>query len=215
MKTKKSTVFFSVFAVCFILFLLPVRIASFADSEDIFRQSGDNSDAAYTCNLQCEAVSYTNMSATFKNRVILSQNEVLKTVPVEGASIKKNTVALVPSEVVSASLPADYSNDENYSITYIYTKEKFMAPVDAGEKAGSIIISYNNNIIEIYDIVTAEAIPRDGFIFMLDSIRGFISSRFFISTVICFLILLLSYAFILPRLARRPKNKYYDYKNYR
>lgn len=215
MKTKDYTVFFSIFAICLVLIFSFIQVVSFADNGDPPYKIGDDVNSVCTCNLQSESVSFTNMSDTFKSRIIISQNEVLKTVPVEGASIKKNTVDLVPGEEVSASLPADYINDENYKITYIYTKENFKAPVEAGEKAGSIIISYNNDIIEIYDIVTAEAVPRDNFIFILDSIREFISSRLFISTVICFFILLLTYTFVVPGFARRPKNKYYEYKNFK
>ena len=175
------------------------------------RNDGEN---IYSYVIANEIINY--YTRTLAGRVIIKNDEVITTMQVSGASIKNNTVDIVPNDTVTASLPADFFNDEKFNLTYVFTRNDLKAPIEKGEKVGVIIISYNNGIVEKYDMVTAEAVEKDTFISALDMIRDFLFSRFFISFAACFCVLLFAYVFILPSVNQKKKRSRYErYNRYR
>ena len=150
-------------------------------------------------------------------RIILNQNDVISSLPVKGGNINNNTVDIVPEGDIVAHLPADYINDEKFKMLYIIEKDELKAPVEAGEKVGMVIVSYGSNIVGVHDLVTAKDIEKDTFISILESIRQFLFSRFFISTAFCFAVMMFIYAFVRPTVLRKrhKKAKKYRYQPYR
>ena len=164
-------------------------------------------ETVYSYVIANELINYA--TKTMGARVILNADEVVASITVSGASIKNNTVDIVPESSISAHLPADYQNDDSFKLLYIYEKEELSAPVSAGERVGMAVVSYGNDVLGVYDLVAADEVERDLFISILDGIRGFLIGRFFVSTVICFAVILFFYAVLLPRSSRKRKRRYY------
>ena len=160
-----------------------------------------------------ELINY--VTKTMGARIILRKSDILSAIPVSGANIKNNSVDVASANDISALLPGDYINDDKFKMMYIYEKEELTAPVKKGERVGMIVVCYGNDVVGVHDIVTAEDIERDGFISIIEGIRGFLVGKFFISTVVCFTFLLFVYSVVVPAISRKRKRRSRRYNGYK
>ena len=138
-------------------------------------------------------------------RTVISQNETVGEIPIEGAKLDKKTVAVRPATDVTAYLPADYETSGKLEYDYVYSKESIIAPVKEGDTVGKVVVSYEDEIVSVCDLVIAEDVERDAIIYALFLIRSFITNRVFILIVLSFVLMLIIRYYILNRSHKRNK----------
>lgn len=116
-------------------------------------------------------------------------------------------VGLALPEVNSDKATVDcYSKDEIYAlvsptfditqdITYKYYlhENELNAPIGEGAVLGGVDIFYNDEIIGSTKLLAKESVEENSILFSLDKMKAFFLDRFFISSMISFVLLLIAY----------------------
>ena len=172
----------------------------------------EESDSVYSYVVANELLNYINKNLGY--RVLIEAGSETCTLPIVGARINTESVSVVVVDDVKAYLPADYENSGLLKISYVYFKEELIAPISKGDIVGNIVVSYDDEILTISNIVISEDVERDGFIYSLELMKRFLSSRGFIATIISFTVLFAGYLFVYPkfRVARRKRRNVSKYR---
>ena len=107
-----------------------------------------------------------------------------------------------------------YQNqNERFDVSYILFNEELSAPVQKGDIIGKVVVRYDDDILNVTDIVVYENIERDNFIYFLGLIRIMLISRGTRAFLICFAIIFSAYVWLRYRRTalrrkRRAKNSY-------
>lgn len=134
----------------------------------------------------------------YSYQTIYSEGSVLTSLPVK-YSISSDDISLYLEYDLKLYLPKsiDPQNDLQYS-QYIYGDE-LKAPISKGDTVGSLTVFYDGVILATVPIVAGESVSRNGFLYLIDSMTDYLSSRAFIITVIAFLLLMLGFYFFKKR----------------
>ncbi len=135
---------------------------------------------------------------------VLGKDKLVYDIPVE-LSEKADKVMLVPSEEIKAFLPTDVDLEKDISYSYTLTDESLVAPVFAGTPAGHISVYYRDELLGTVPLVTQNEVEKSSFLGLLESIKGFTQSKFFICTVIALAVV--SLGFVLINSCRRAKRQ--------
>lgn len=172
----------------------------------------DDSDTVYSYVVANELLNYVNKNLGY--RVLIEAGSEIRELHIIGAKINVESVFAVVTDDVKAYLPAGYEDSGLLKISYVYFKEELTAPVSKGEVVGKIIVSYDDKILTISDIVISEDVERDGFIYSLELMKRFLSSRGFIAAIISFAVLFAGYLFVYPKF-RKVRRKRRNVSKYR
>ena len=105
-------------------------------------------------------------------------------------------VTLAPEKTMTVFLPTDTDLSSEVSYSWHTYEDEVSAPVEAGDEAGVITVSYGSELIGTCKLVTTASIPRSEFLFFLDRIEDFTKSRFFKGTIAAAVLLALAYILI-------------------
>ena len=117
------------------------------------------------------------IAKTSNATVLLPSSATIAELPVSRCSMKVKTVKLVSAENVQVYVPPGTDASEHLKYVFSIEKSQLQAPVEQGEIVGKIIVSYDEQIVGVFNIVTAESVEKDGFMFALDCIRIVVLSR--------------------------------------
>ena len=165
---------------------------------------GAETDTTYSYSIANELI---GQITRLGERIILPSNKIISQLPINGAKLGKESVDVRPKNDVSAYLPSDYESSGLLEITYVYTEDTLTAPITEGKTVGSIIVSYNDEIIAVTDIVTAETVERELIIYALYVIKKFIVSRKFLLMLLS-LAIIITVKLIISARASRKKGRY-------
>lgn len=143
----------------------------------------------------------------FGQRELLSSAEKVGALPIEGASLDKNEVIVVPAKDISAYLPEGYDTSDLLEYSYVYNTDEVVAPVKKGDVVGKVVVSYDGEIVGISDLIIGEDVEREPVTYALYLIRSFIVSRTFVLIVISFVLLTFAKLIFIDRNKRR-KSRY-------
>lgn len=143
----------------------------------------------------------------FDARPVLSAEDKIGELPIEGASLGKETVSVRPSKNMTAYLPNGYDSDGLLEYTYVYSVKEVVAPVREGDAVGKIIVSYNGEIVGVCDMVIAEDAEREPIIYALYVIREFLTGRKLILILACLCLSLFIKLAVVDR-KKQKKNRY-------
>lgn len=99
-------------------------------------------------------------------------------------SISNDEIKIYPKADLELFLPdaIDISNDLTYEID-IWDGE-LTAPLRVGETIGVIVVSHNGKLLGTMELVVKEDVERNSFLFVLDAIKNFVTSRLFILIIL-------------------------------
>ncbi len=118
----------------------------------------------------------------------------------------KSYVSLYPKESISYLLPTDMKAHEDISLEKIIYNEEYDAPISRGDEFGELIVRYKGDfVIGKTKLVCTESFERSSVLYIIDRIKSFIQSSFFIVSVIAAIILFGVYAY----LSIRRKNRFF------
>lgn len=151
----------------------------------------DDIDTVYSYVVANELLSYINKNLGY--RTVLESSEEICSLPITGAAINKKSVSVIAKEDVRVYLPSSYNEGEAFCVSYVYNKDRLIAPVAKGDPVGKIVVRYLDNIVFVTDLVAAEDVPRSGFMYSIERIRGAVFSRGSLASLICFALLFLGH----------------------
>ena len=171
----------------------------------------EKEDAVYSYVVANELLDYINKNLGYE--ILIEADTEICQMPIIGAKIKKEKVSVCPAEDVKVYLPSNYADDGTLKTSYIYFNNELTAPVSKGTVVGNIVVSYNDEILVVTDIVVNEDVERDGFIYLLEAAKRLSLSRGVIACISCFAVLLIIYFVIYPRLrVKRRKTRVGKYR---
>ena len=121
----------------------------------------------------------------YSNRTIIKQNKTIDSLPVK-YSISNQKVDIITLEDIKAYLPVDVDINEGISYSYYIYNDELTAPLKSGDDVGVIIISQNGRYITSGKLTVKTGIDRNTFLYIMDLMKNFISSRTFIFSLIFF-----------------------------
>lgn len=139
---------------------------------------------------------FSNLSYT----TVFDSSDAVRNVPVEFVWGDRNT-DLVPASAVTALLPNGY--DESLITTKIDCVDYVSAPVEAGEKVGTLTVYYDDALIGSTAIVTSENVERDETNYLAHRLIGIIYNNFVIFLFVGIFLILLIVAVSVTRRRRR------------
>lgn len=137
-------------------------------------------------------------------KTIIDENTLVDEVDLKYAW-NKDKLKLAPATSYSTILPEEI-NTSSIDMTYDLP-ESVDAPVRAGQKIGTVTLSYANQELTKIDLVSSETVERSELLTALSGIGNVISSGWFIAAVIVIVILFVIYIIISTIYGKRRKNK--------
>ena len=165
----------------------------------------DKDENIYSYVIANELLDYIYENLGYKI-LIKADTEICK-LPVIGADINRETVSVCVSEDVKVYLPLDEAYEESLKTSFVYFTDELTAPVSKGSVVGNVIISYNDDILMVCDLVTTEDVERDDFMYFLEQMKRAAMSKGVIATAMCLIILVVMYFFIYPKLRLGKRKK--------
>ena len=147
----------------------------------------EDSDTVYSYVIANELLSYISKHLGY--RTVLRSKDEITSLPLLGGTINKTSFSVIAKEDVRVYLPSDYLESGDFNISYVYNKNKLVAPVYTGDTVGKIVVRYGTDIILVTDMVVAEDVPRNRFMYAVERTRSLVFGRGFIAAIICFVVL--------------------------
>ena len=117
-------------------------------------------------------------------------------------------VSLMPADTIEYYLPTDIDPKTDLIYRYKVQYEYLEAPVYEGQVVGFYTVSYGDTVLGTVDLITKNAVERNEFLYVLDEIKEFTKSRFFIASVVTAVLLSIIYIFgTAIHRARAPKKR--------
>lgn len=121
---------------------------------------------------------------SFSMTQVIREGEVFREMPVELSSAV-DYVTLAPSDNVSVFLSTDVKVEDEIEYSWWTFEETLRAPVRAGQVVGKISASRGGEVLGTCDLVVTSDVERSEFLYNLNRIEEFTSSRGFIAAVVC------------------------------
>lgn len=139
--------------------------------------------------------------ANFKSVKAVNKGTVLGEIPVKRGSVKK--VQVITSDDVYATLPIEASSA--VVSTKIKLDKKIQAPVDKGQKVGTVDIYEGDQKVGTVDAVTSSDIPQGGVLSIIGISDGKakVIERVFAGVIILIVLLIAAYVVLKRRQVRR------------
>lgn len=125
---------------------------------------------------------------------VLSTKEMVTEIPVRLSSTVDYT-ALVPAQPVRVFLSSDVDVVTAVEYSWSTYSDELTAPVTAGDVVGTVTATMDGKTLGRADLVVMNDVSRSEFLYMLDQIKEFTRSRFFIATVVSVAVLSVAYVF--------------------
>lgn len=146
-----------------------------------------------------------------KIKTVIDKNDLVKEVDLRFAW-NKDSLQLSPAETYSTILPDDIQMS---SIDRVYDlPESIEAPVKAGDKIGTVTLSYANQKLGTVDLIASETVERSELLIAFDFLQKMVTSLWFMITVVVIVGFFLVYM-ILAALYNRKKKNQRPVKKYR
>ena len=136
-------------------------------------------------------------------KTIIDKNELVKEIGLRFAW-NRDSIQLSPKESYSTILPTDVklsSIDRVYDIP-----ENVDAPVKAGDKAGTVTLSYAGQELGTVDLVISETVERSELLIAMDAIKKIVTSVWFMIAVGVAVALFLGYIVLATVYNHRKRN---------
>ena len=119
---------------------------------------------------------------------VLKADTYVTSMPVE-LSISKNEIKVYPKHDLTLFLPDDIDIEKDLIFDVQIWGDNLTAPLKYGDIVGRIAISRNGVFITSVDLIVKDDIERNGFLYILDLIKNFVTGRLFL-LVIAFVVVL-------------------------
>ena len=140
----------------------------------------------------------------FGIKTVIDTNDLVKEVKLRFAW-NRDSLQLAPAKSFSALLPHDLdlsSIDRAYNIP-----ESIDAPVKAGDKIGTVTLSYADEKLATIDLVASETVERSDLLIALDTTKNIVTSGWFMVVIIIVVGLVFGYIILAAVYNHRKRNR--------
>ena len=137
-------------------------------------------------------------------KTIIDKKDIVKEIGLKYAW-NRDTIQLSPKESYSTILPSDVqmsSIDREYSLP-----ESIEAPVKAGDKVGTVTLSYAGKELGTVELVVSETVERSELLIVMNAVRNMVTSVWFIIAVGIIILFFLGYIVLVALYNRKKKNR--------
>ena len=138
-------------------------------------------------------LSWANRSYGY--RTVLTTGETLETMRVGMTGISKSKADLVPAEDLKIYLPTDLDVEGQLEYNVLLEGDELTAPLTAGDRVGTVTVSYRGQIVGKAPLTVTEDFKRSGFLEGLRLFRAYLTGRAFLLSLPILVILLLPYLY--------------------
>lgn len=124
--------------------------------------------------------------------------------PVDMTGLSSSRAQLVLPEGLSVYLPQDADPETELTMTLLLKNGSLEAPLTAGEIVGTLTVRYRDEVVASTPVAVTEDFAVSGFLRGMQTFKAYLSSRAFLATVACFVLLTLLYI----GLVRKRKGRY-------
>lgn len=150
------------------------------------------SDTIYSYTTAKELLEWAKGAYSYIN--VIDTSKLVYELPVT-LSNSVDYVALMPASTLELFLPADLDPETDLKYNFKLTTESLEAPVYEGQVVGFLTVSQGDTPLGMVDLVTKNGVERNEFLYVLNSIKQFTKSRFFIAALVCAIVLSFAYIF--------------------
>ena len=137
-------------------------------------------------------------------KTIIDKKDIVKEIGLEYAW-NRDTIQLSPKESYSTILPSDVkmsSIDREYHLP-----ESIEAPVKAGDKVGTVTLSYADQELGTVDLVVSETVERSELLIVMNAVRNMVTSVWFMIAVGVVILFFLGYIVLVALYNRKKRNR--------
>ncbi len=137
-------------------------------------------------------------------KTIIDKKDIVKEIGLKYAW-NRDTIQLSPKESYSTILPSDVqmsSIDREYSLP-----ESIEAPVKAGDKVGTVTLSYAGKELGTVELVVSETVERSELLIVMNAVRNMVTSVWFIIAVGIIILFFLGYIVLVALYNRKKRNR--------
>ena len=138
-------------------------------------------------------LSWANRSYGY--RTVLTAGETLETMRVGMTGISKSKADLVPAEDLKIYLPTDLDAEGQLEYNVLLEGDELTAPLTAGDRVGTVTVSYRGQIVGKAPLTVTEDFKRSGFLEGLRLFRAYLTGRAFLLSLPILALLLLPYLY--------------------
>lgn len=146
----------------------------------------------------------------YTNETLVKAGESVMEVPVRLSS-EKDYVVLTTSSDLNAVVPVDLDTDKLDIQQHV--PDDVTAPIKAGQKIGSMTVSYEGKEYGSVDLVATADVSVSKVLYYADKLENFFSSTFF--KVCCIILLILALIWLFLFFSRRQRQKKRNARKYR
>lgn len=133
--------------------------------------------------------------SSLEYKEVLSSDSIIYEVPIKLCA-DTDHIPLYPKNNISFLLPKNLATYEDITYEKIIHNESYNAPISSGDVFGELIVRYKGDyILGKTQLVCKESYSRSTILYVIDKIQSFITSSFFIVSLISALILFGIYAY--------------------
>ena len=128
----------------------------------------------------------------YSHRTVLTRNSVIDSLPVLYSSTAQK-IDLYLENDLTLYLPndVDIASDLTYG-TYLFDGQ-LTAPLKRGDIVGELVVSHDGKILATIPLTVREDVERSGFLYFLDAIKNYVTSRAFIFSCLTFACLMFGF----------------------
>ena len=142
----------------------------------------------------------------YETITVKSKKEAITSLPVKYSISHKNIDLYLKEDVkLFLSKDTDINSDLKYDI-HIYGDE-LKAPINQGDEVGIITVSHNGIVLSSMPILSSVTVERNGFLFVMDVMKSFITSIWFVLILILIFVCILGIHHHKKHKFRRKKRK--------
>ena len=147
---------------------------------------------------------------------VLSRDKLVYDMPV-ALSEQTDHVMLIPREDIKVYLPLDVDVAQEITVSYTLDHDSLTAPVAEGQKAGYVSVYYGDVSLGTVELVTQNEVTLSTFLSVLESVRRFTESKFFICSAIALVVVTVGFVLINgfvrgQRSRRRSRSRYNKFR---
>ncbi|MBO5883538.1 MAG: D-alanyl-D-alanine carboxypeptidase [Clostridia bacterium] len=170
----------------------------------------------YSYKLFNELLNYA--SARYEYKCIAKEGDIISSIPVENA--EKYSENGDGEARISCALGEDVyvllDNHSNEQIRYkcYFFEDTVSAPCPLYQKVGGVDYICGDRLMATVPLVLTEDVKANGFLLLMDNLKNFFLGKFFIISLITFLLIFSLYYYFIELRHRRKKTKKIKYRNF-
>ena len=92
----------------------------------------------------------------------------------------RDMVAVLPEYDLEIFVPDDMNKEKDISYSYVLDVNYLTAPIKAGQRVGTLYVSYKGELLGEVPLVTKSNIEQNGYLMLLEKVKELITNTFFI-----------------------------------